>query len=65
MNENSENPEETPLFNVQHWLNDVVRRSLLQTGAMQAVEEKLREVAERSAQMTDTTETGDEEKSTA
>ena len=50
MNEHSEGPE---TFNIQQWLSEVVRRDLLQTGAMQAVEEKMREVSARSAQMTE------------
>ena len=53
MNENSEDPEKVPTIDMQRWLSDVVRRCLLQTGAMQVVEEKLKEVAERSAHMTE------------
>jgi len=53
MNENSEAPEKVPTIDMQQWLSEVVRRSLLQTGAMQALEEKMKEVSERSAHMTE------------
>lgn len=65
MNENSEGPERVPTFDIQRWLNDVVRRSLLQTGAMQAVEEKMKEVSERSAHMTESTDSHGEEEGAA
>lgn len=65
MNENSENPEQVPTFDIQRWLNDVVRRSLLQTGAMQAVEEKMKEVSERSAHLTELAESNGEEEGAA
>jgi hypothetical protein len=65
MNENSEHPERVPTIDIQRWLNDVVRRSLLQTGAMQAVEEKMKEVAERSAHMTESAESSDGERGAA
>lgn len=59
MNEDSEKPEQVPTIDIQRWLSDVVRRCLLQTGAMQAVEEKMKRVAERSAQMTGTAHPND------
>ena len=42
MNEDSEKPEQVPTIDMQRWLSDVVRRCLLQTGAMQVVEEKMK-----------------------
>ena len=61
MNDDSEKPEQVPTIDIQRWLSDVVRRCLLQTGAMQVVEEKMKKVAERSAQMTGTANPNDEE----
>lgn len=61
MNENSEEPEKVPDSEMQRWLNNVVRRCLLQTGAMQAVEEKMKRVAERSARMTERADPDDEQ----
>ena len=65
MNEDSDKPERAPANEIQRWLSDVVRRCLLQTGAMQVVEEKMRKVAERSAQMTGTADPKDNEEGTA
>ncbi|HSI12577.1 MAG TPA: hypothetical protein VK961_11055 [Chthoniobacter sp.] len=62
MNDHSEGPE---TFNMQQWLSEVVRRNLLQTGAMQAVEEKMREVSERSAHMTESADRHSEEEGAA
>lgn len=50
---------------MQQWLSEVVRRNLLQTGAMQAVEEKMREVSERSAHMTESADRHSEEEGAA
>ncbi len=65
MNDDSEKPEQVPTIDIQRWLSDVVRRCLLQTGAMQVVEEKMKRVAERSAQMTGTANPNDEEQGAA
>ena len=52
MNPDSEGPRRVPTSKVQRWIDDVVRRCLLQAGDMREVEDKLKEVSQRSVEIT-------------
>lgn len=61
MNEDSEGPGRVPNSDIQRWIADVVRRCLLQAGDMREVEDKLKKVSRRSAEITPLAESQDDE----
>ncbi|WP_131989908.1 hypothetical protein [Chthoniobacter flavus] len=61
MNPDSEGPRRVPTFDVQRWIAEVVRRSLVQAGDMREVEDKLKEVSQRSVEITPLAESRDDD----
>lgn len=61
MNEDSEGPGRVPTFDIQRWIAEIVRRSLLQAGDMRELEDKLKQMSRRSAEITPRAETPDDE----
>lgn len=61
MNEDSEGPGRVPTLDIQRWIAEIVRRSLLQAGDMREIEDKLKQVSRRSAEITPLAENPDDE----